>query len=706
MGAASYAAGAAFFLVTTGATALTATLLVRRLPRLAGASRLLAWGLLWTFALVAVHMLPGVLGVLNRWTVAAAAVLGLIGTARAFRGRERPTAEEVAPAHRHDGPLHARVLAALGAAAIAALVVGYYRGEVTHSVSSDDMLNFHLPLVSSWIQGQSFWPVVDLLPYDTTGNYPQNGDVLVLASMLPWRGDAFARLAVLPYIALTGLATYALGRELRADRARALLMACVVVATPILLLAGVVSGLPDVVMYGTFGGGLVFLIRCIRTRGTSDALLAGVGLGLAFGTKWYAVPAVVAMLVLFGAAVLVSRSERRSGLRLLVVACLSVAVAGGFWLVRNAVRSGSPFFPAGWLPLGARSDVGNPGPRTDFPLGHYLFDGRVLRHVVLPDELKAFGVGGLLLLLGALAAALWAARSARDERADVGMRTILWTVAAALVLALIYIVTPNTASGFEGQPVLVYYSARYLVPAAIPAAAALAWVATRAGRAGVAIDVLAVVAIADGLRRAFDLPLADMAAGAAVVAALAAAAWATARAARTRARWLGFAAGGLAALIAVGGYAVRHGHYPSVYARDTDAPVGGYAVQHRYADHRLRGEDAAVDYFLDHGRNGDRVGLAEQWSVLPPSPVFAMFGARLRNHVRYVGEHEDGVNKPYRDRARFVAALGRGGNAWLMVGRGVRGGVTTSAMKWAPAAGYVEVARTARLALYRRSVGP
>jgi hypothetical protein len=387
------------------------------------------------------------------------------------------------------------------------------------------------------------------------------------------------------------------------------------------------------------------------------------------------------MLVVIGAAVVLSGSERRRGLRLLAATSAAVAVAGGFWLVRNAVESGSPFFPAGWLPLNARSDVGNPAPRTDFSLSHYLFDGRVLRDVIAPDEWKAFGLGGLVLLLGALAAAVWASRSARRRHGDPSATAILWTVAAALALALVYLVTPNTASGFEGQPVLVYYSARYLVPAAIPAAAVLAWLATRAGRAGVAIDALAAVAIADGLRRAFDLPLADMALGAGAMGVTAVAVWAVARAARTGARWHGIAAGALAALLA----------------------VGGYAVQDRYADHRLRGEDAAVDYFLDHGRDGDSVGLAEQWSVLPPSPVFAMFGVGLRNNVRYVGEHEEGVNKPYRDRARFVAAVGRGRNGWLMVGRGARGGLTTPAMRWAPTAGYVEVARTARLALYRRS---
>lgn len=680
MDAGPYAAGVAFFLVIAGASAFTAALWVRRITGLTAAPRWLAFALLWTLSLIAAHLVPGALGVLTRWTVALAAAAGLVVTWLVLRRRPASVGAVAAVADDDLGPPHARVLAVLGSGAVAALVVGYYRGEITHSVTSDDMLNFHLPLVASWIQGHSFWPVVDLLPYDTTGNYPQNGDVLMLASVLPWRGEAFARLAVVPYIGLTGLASYALGRELRADPSRALLLACVVVATPILLLAGVVSALPDVVMYGTFGAGLVFLTRTIRTRDTSDALLAGIGLGLAFGTKWYAVPAVAAMLVLFGVVVAVPRTGRKGSIRLLVIASAAVAGCGGFWLVRNVVKSGSPFFPAGWLPLGARSDVGNPAPRTDFPLAHYLFDGHLLRHVIVPDELRAFGAGGVLFLLGAVAAGGWAARCARRDPSDRGSRAVLWSVAVAAVLAALYVVTPNTASGYEGQPVLVYYSARYLVPAAIPAAAALAWLATRGGRAGLAIDLLAVVSIADGLRRAFDLTAGDMAVGALAVAALALLAWALVHAGHARRSRVAVSIAAMAAVVA----------------------VAGYVVQHRYADHRLRGEDAAVDYFLEHSRDGQTVALAEQWSVLPPSPVFAMFGPRLRNAVHYVGEHEDGVNKPYRDRSRFAAALDHDRFAWLMVGRGVRGAATTPAMAWATGDGYVEVARSARLALFRR----
>jgi hypothetical protein len=78
-----------------------------------------------------------------------------------------------------------------------------------------------------------------------------------------------------------------------------------------------------------------------------------------------------------------------------------------------------------------------------------------------------------------------------------------------------------------------------------------------------------------------------------------------------------------------------------------------------------------------------------------------MYGERFRNEVDYVGEFEDGVNKPYGTGADFIEAVRRGGYDWLMIGRGRPPAPTTAETRWAPRAGYTLVARTERLALYR-----
>jgi hypothetical protein len=679
--AGEYAAGVAFFVVTVGCSGLTAALVLRSLSHLNGVARGLAAALLFTAALLVAHMVPGVLGILTRGTVAAVAIAGSLGAwAYSRRAPARVEREADGPPGEPEGLLP-RAAAGLAAAAIAIFLIAYFRTAARQAVTSNDMLNFHLPLLASWIQGGSFWPVFDFLPYDTTGNYPQNGDVLMLATVLPWRADTFARLAMLPYIGMAGLSAYALARELRVGPWRAALMGSVLVSIPIVLVAGVVSALPDVAMYGTFGAGLVFLARAARTQRDSDALIAGIGLGIALGTKWYAVPAVVAIVGLFALALLVERRGVRAAIRNVGMAAGAVALCGGFWLVRNAVESGSPFFPAGWLPIGARSDVGNPAPRSDFPIAHYLFDADVWRRVILPDELKAFGVGGVVLLAGLVVSAVLATTAVR--RGERSARIVLWAIAASVLLAIVYAITPNTASGFEGEPVLVFYSARYVVPAAIPAVAVLGWLATRLGRWSPVVDLLAIAAVGDGLRRAFDLPASDVVVGALGVGLLAAVASGLARLWRAPAE-------------------LRRGRVALVGAATAVLVLAaGYKIERTYSKDRLVGKDATIDRFLATTRDGDRVGITGQWSVVPPSPVHPMFGERFHNHVDYVGEWSEGVNKPYRSQAAFTADLRKGRYDWLMVGRGIPPAGDPPAMSWAATAGYRLAAQTPRLALYR-----
>src|SRR3954449_4972372 len=90
-----YRGGLAFFAGTWGGAAyVAASVERRRLPRLDPAPRTLALALLFLAGLLGAHLIPGMLGVLEPWTVTLTALLGALAARRIPASR---TAVEPAP---------------------------------------------------------------------------------------------------------------------------------------------------------------------------------------------------------------------------------------------------------------------------------------------------------------------------------------------------------------------------------------------------------------------------------------------------------------------------------------------------------------------------------------------------------------------------------------------------------------------------------
>src|SRR5205085_1645642 len=77
--------------------------------------------------------------------------------------------------------------------------------------------------VARWIQHGTLWRIDQFIPGLAQGNYPQNGDVVSLAAVLPWHDAFAARLATGAAYAVTGVCVYALAREAGARAAGAAL---------------------------------------------------------------------------------------------------------------------------------------------------------------------------------------------------------------------------------------------------------------------------------------------------------------------------------------------------------------------------------------------------------------------------------------------------------------------------------------------------
>jgi hypothetical protein len=395
----------------------------------------------------------------------------------------------------------------------------------------------------------------------------------------------------------------------------------------------------------------------------------------------------VALVVWAGAGLLARRPGWPLARGAAILAGLAAA-CGGVWYARNWVESGNPAFPVkvelfGVTVLDAPRDTAREA--AGFTIAGYLDDPSVWREHLLDTYLQILGPPALMLVLGALAAAVVASRRPRDGRA-------LALAAASALLAVAYALTPYSAQGAQGFPVFAGPNTRYALPALLAAAPLAALALGRLGArrpwAGAAVQVLALVAVGDGLRRAFDVGAVRLLAGAAVVAsaaALAAAVRAGSRRLPASAR--APAAAGAAVLALAGlGAAARHDE------REFDRG-------------RYRAVDATFDWVLRNAPAHRRIALAGNWShgIAPPFP---MFGPRLRNRVAFHGRWVERMLQPHRAPGPFLRDLRAGGYDLLVVGRGFDAALGAPPAgdvreeRWARNAGLRPVARSDTLTLF------
>ncbi|HZU75871.1 MAG TPA: hypothetical protein VFA70_03850, partial [Dehalococcoidia bacterium] len=648
--------GCVLLTATLALTGAAAALLVRRrLDHLVGSARVAGFGLLWVAGVIAAHLAPLLLGVLTRGTVVAAGVLWLgaawaVSSRRAVRGEDLPEDTPAGVVWRHatgltGWPAISWALAAAGVVLTAGWALSFLHAHASMHPESNDALAFHLPGVIRFIQTGSLWRTTQYLPNQAQGNYPQFGDLLLLAAVLPWHSAALVRYVDPLLLALGALCVYAIGRELRASAPSAALAACAFVAMRATLDPAFGSMLTDPTFLAGFGAGVLFLVRHWRTHRRSDLVLAGLGLGIALGTKWYGLTDLPALLVCWGAAWLLSgRSWARlwrSGALLIVV----IVAAGGVWLVRNLVLTGNPVFNYKVSIFGVtifnappdfvRKEVG-------FALSHYLGHPGIMRRYVWPVFRSDFGLAGGLFVGGALIAG--SLSLLRDRMR--GTQLLVPMLAAAVVLLIVaYLVTPYTALGTNGAPILVTANTRYAAPAMLVAAPLTAWLMQALPRLQLPLQAAMLVAVVLGLHGQGPFGAAGLFAAAIL---LGAAVLAYRLAPRLRPRLAVWVAGACA-VAACAAFGLAY-HYERLLARTRYIP-----------------DDPAIQYVLDHAPAHTRIALAGTWTPAGLIPVAPLFGPRFANHVDYIGPFVAHVRRQYTRAAPFISAVTSGRYAFLVI---------------------------------------
>ena len=669
MSAGAFLGGLAFLALVAGSSLAFGYVVVhRRFDHLTGAPRLLAVGLLASLGLVAAHLVPGALGVLGRPAVAVTP-LALFAGAVLLPAAPPAGADNRRPPPAPPSSRASWVLAGAAIGLLALYVLAYAVDDGGIATRHVDMTTFHLPNVARWIQGGSFWQIDDFVPHRAFGYYPNNADVVTLAAVLPFDNDFLVRFVNYPFLAMAGLAAYALGRELGGPAASSALFAAGFAAMPVVALIAL-EGLADTVMLATFGAGLVFLLRQLRTGAGSDLVLAGIGLGLSLGTKWYAVPAVAIALAGWAVAALAAKEGPGVVLRRLAGLGALVLAVGGFWLLRNLVEAGNPLFPVELDVLGvtvfdAPRDVHRE--LVGFSLADYIDD---------PGLWEGLFWGDFLAFMSWFAVLLWAALALGAVLALRRSATVLLCVAVAAGIGVAYLFIPYGAQGPAGEPVQAWVNARYVVPALLLGAGVAAWATGRLGRGRLALEALALLFVLDALRRNLHVGADALAAGALALAVLAGAAW------LVRARRVpGPALAGLAAVAAVGLL---------------------YAQEQRFNDGRYDEAEPTAHWIDDNAPEDRRVGVVGEGFV-----VYPMFGPRLGNEVEYVGPREDGMLRTYRDRGRFDAAIEEGGYDLVLVQRAgfIDPGLPERQERWIRELGYEQVAEGNQFPAGAQTVG-
>jgi hypothetical protein len=436
-----------------------------RLARLAGTVTLA------TAAVVVLLEVLGTLSLLNTWLAPAVTVLAWVAT-RAGRlggGGERRLrlAARPLPGDRLTFTAWAVVLAT-GSLVLVALAYSISQPRPLH-----DVLSGHLPVAVQWLQAGNTRLLPYVSPVSPEAHYPANTELLGLWLLLPVHRDFLVQLASAPGVLLLILSTALLARELGARRLPAAGAALLVPTLPLCLNELVGTNMTDMLATGGVVAAAAFSCRAWRTRSRPDLLVTGLAAGLAAGSRYGSVPALLPVAGILVLAVTRGRERARSALRL-GWAAAGALLTGGYFYVRNALLTGDPIYPqpVPWHPRLPPEMVAFPAFRS------YISAGWQPGGWWLAVE-QGLAVGGPVFLLLAALVALPPLVAVVGRRTD--LRGWLFALLPAVQL-LVFLALPLSA-GFVVNGLLqrhgVTLNLRYALPALALCAALLAVLLSR-----------------------------------------------------------------------------------------------------------------------------------------------------------------------------------------------------------------------------------
>jgi hypothetical protein len=438
-------------------------------PEFSGALARLADATIGVALLVLSLELLGSLSILYvGWIVVVCIGVGLLAALLGWRMAGGERREVAAP--------QVQTIALLIALGVASFTVAEWtfpsQFNLDYGMFGGDTTWYHMPFAARFAQEHSIVHLHFTDPLRLAAwFYPQSSELIHGSAIVVFKTDWLSPLINLFWLAIALLAAWCVGRPYKVGPAT-------LVAAAIVLDAGVMietqpgEGRNDIMGLAFLIAFAAFLINGHQRRAPAagavldaperDAplldrgplVIAGVAAGLAASVKLTFLIPVVAIWL--GVVVFSGRGRR---LTTAWVLGLSAFAVGGYWYVRAAIKTGgNPIPQIGFGPLRLpRPDQMPLDPRPRFAVSHYLADPTIYRRWFFPRLDDAFGPLWPLILIVAVAAAVFIAVRSRN-------RILQVVAAAALLTAVVYVFTPLTAAGQEGSPTGFFTNTRYLIP--------------------------------------------------------------------------------------------------------------------------------------------------------------------------------------------------------------------------------------------------
>jgi hypothetical protein len=513
-----------------------------------------------------------------------------------------------------------------------------------HGMDTVDTLWYHLPTAARFVQEGSITELHYVDPGPVVVFFPANSALLHGLGILFLDNDLLSPLLNLGFLALALLAGWCIGRPFGLAPVT-LTGTAVLLATPGFVATQPGGGYNDIVGLALVLASAALLVNADRERHPPQLAEIGVAAaaaGLALGTKFTFIAPVMAVSV--GVIALAPRGERlrRAGVWLLVV-----ALAGGFWYVRNLAAVGNPLPDFSFGPLDLPSP---PNPIPTSTVSNFLLDGDAWEEYFLPGLGKAYGPAWWALV-GLVAAGLVLAVVTGPRR----VQRMLGLVGIAAAVA--YVFSPQFLT-LLGVPYYFVYNLRYASPALVLGLVLLPTVPAVASgrRACWVLCAFAFVLIAIQLdptvwpSKIFGLRFAEPIGG-------------------------GDSLGGVlvgAAVLMIGAVILATREHiiawrPPIAAMAAIAlllVVTAFGLQHVYLDHRyVATEPLPGTYDWARDVRDERIGVAGGFTTLQ----YPLYGKDLSNYVQYIGKRgRDGAFDRIRDCTAWRRALNAGRYSYVV----------------------------------------